>query len=292
MLDDIADTDDADEFAVSKHGKCRTTVARHQAHGALQGIAGRNRDYVWGATSRTSMQALSRHGRHRMDDVAFRYETARWRHRCHDQPAMAPAHAFDRLRFDRLVARIVIDAAPFAIQTCSNAMTRPVSFSQQGPPNERDPTGLAYHFTLSVGTLQVGGRRITDGSLLARTSAKNFRADSPVRMPERSADARLVDGAGPPGPRSGLPMRCQALPSVGSRHWGEPPTTSGTAPPVEARTGLAVPERLDQRQAVSFITRWIEQTPAIADRAPDGRIVGVGKDLERAGDASDARNPS
>ena len=40
MFNDIADTDDADEFAVGKHEQMPHTVIRHQAHGALQGIAG------------------------------------------------------------------------------------------------------------------------------------------------------------------------------------------------------------------------------------------------------------
>jgi hypothetical protein len=39
-----------------------------------------------------------------------------------------------------------------------------------------------------------------------------------------------------------------------------------------------VPERLDQRQAVSFITRWIETERGVAIERRDGRIVGVGKD--------------
>ena len=44
MLNDIADADDADEFAVGNRGQMPHAVMGHQAHGALQGIVRGNCD--------------------------------------------------------------------------------------------------------------------------------------------------------------------------------------------------------------------------------------------------------
>jgi hypothetical protein len=72
MLNDIADANDANEFAVGNHGQMSHSVMRHEAHGAPQGIVRGNRDCGMGHDFQ------NRHGkrslpmpRDGMYDVAF-----------------------------------------------------------------------------------------------------------------------------------------------------------------------------------------------------------------------------
>ncbi len=145
MLDDIADADDADEFAVSKHEQMPHTVARHQAHGALQGIAGGNRDHGLGrdVTHFHGKCSLAM-GRNGMDDVAFRYETGDGVTAGHDQRGDAPrAHAIG-CAFDRLSRADCDDGGAFAIQNALNAHDlAPVSFRSKAPQTSAARQGLA-----------------------------------------------------------------------------------------------------------------------------------------------------
>ena len=72
MLNDIANADDTDKIAVSNHEQMPQTVIRHQAHGALQGIARRNRDCGMGrdVQYRRGESSLPM-PRDRVHDVAF-----------------------------------------------------------------------------------------------------------------------------------------------------------------------------------------------------------------------------
>ena len=86
MPDDIADADDADEFAVGNRGQMPHAVMRHQAHGALQGIVRGNRNCGMGH------DIGNRHGkrslpmpRDGMYDLAFRYEATDHISTFHDQ---------------------------------------------------------------------------------------------------------------------------------------------------------------------------------------------------------------
>src|SRR5215470_15229314 len=145
MLDDVADTDDADKFAVSKHEQMPHTVARHQAHGALQGIAGGNRDdgpggYVPHFHGKRSL-AMGRNG---MDDVAFRYETGDGVTAGHDQRGDAPCAHTIGCAFDRLGRADRDDAGAFAIQNTLNAHDlAPVSFRSKAPQTSAARQGLA-----------------------------------------------------------------------------------------------------------------------------------------------------
>src|SRR5580693_6462370 len=75
MLDDVADADDADELAIVSHRQMAHAVIRHQAHRALQAIAGRNLDDGMGhdVRYRQRKRSLSM-PRDRVYDVAFGYE--------------------------------------------------------------------------------------------------------------------------------------------------------------------------------------------------------------------------
>src|SRR6266478_6890002 len=135
------------------------------------------------------------------------------------------------------------------------------------------------HYKLMDGALLI------DRSLPAHQREEGPRGFVPVRMPERSADALLVDGA---GRRVLDPGGQHALPGFGVGRietWGESADHFRHRAAGRGQDGLAVLERFDQRQAVSFIARWIETECGVAVERRDCRIVGVGKDLERAGDA-------
>src|SRR5262249_10084817 len=124
----------------------------------------------------------------------------------------------------------------------------------QGPPNERGPTGPdRVYLTLLVATLQANGRRITDRGPAAHQRKEVPRRFVPVRMPERSADALLIDGAG----RRVLDPRLQHAPpdfATGRiETWREAADHFRHRAAGRGEDRLAVPEGLNQRQAVSFI---------------------------------------
>src|SRR5215467_890077 len=122
LLDDIADADDADEFAVGKDGQMPHTVICHQAHSALQAIARGNRDHCLG------QDIQNRHGkrlltavRDGVHDFAFRYQAGDSITAFHYQRRDAPlSHAIGGA-FDRLGRADRYNVGAIAIQNTLNA---------------------------------------------------------------------------------------------------------------------------------------------------------------------------
>src|SRR6266849_1730061 len=131
----------------------------------------------------------------------------------------------------------------------------------------------------------MGGALPIDRWLAPHQREEGPRGFVPVRMPERSADARLVDGAGRRILYPGLQHAPPGFAIGWIEAWREAADQLRHRAAGRGQDGLAVPERFDDRQAVSFIARWIETECGVAVERRDCRIVGVGKHLERAGDA-------
>src|SRR6266849_4009570 len=119
----------------------------------------------------------------------------------------------------------------------------------------------------------MGGALPIDRWLAPHQREEGPRGFVPVRMPERSADARLVDGAGRRLLYPGLQHAPPGFPIGWIEAWREAADQLRHRAAGRGQDGLAVPERFDHRQAVSFIARWIETECGVTVERRDCRIV-------------------
>ncbi|HMA72103.1 MAG TPA: hypothetical protein VKP67_11525 [Xanthobacteraceae bacterium] len=172
LLDDIADADDADKFAVGKDGQMPHAVICHQAHSALQAIARGNCDHCLGH------DIQNRHGerlltvaRDGVDDFAFRYQAGdcitAFHHQSRDAPLSHPiSGAFDRLgRADRY------NVGAIAIQNTLNAhehspillVTSELAVLLRCPPGRRSSFRAELGFLLvKYNHTSLAGSRLSD----------------------------------------------------------------------------------------------------------------------------------